>query len=130
MRQAIIDHGRWAGELEIRGRDRRIAASVVVSGHRDANGRYEYFSALSRDISDQRAAEAARRRSETALRAIVQSSPLPIFALDARGTVHVWNRALRGAVRVAGVRRRRRAASRSRVDDELERLTALRSRWR
>ncbi len=93
MRQAIIDEGRWAGELFVQGRDRRVPASVVVSGHRDANGRYEYFSALSRDISDQRAHEAARRRSETALRAVVQSSPLSIFALDARGTVHVWNRA-------------------------------------
>jgi diguanylate cyclase (GGDEF)-like protein/PAS domain S-box-containing protein len=33
------------------------------------------------------------RRSETVLRAIVRSSPAAIFALDARGTVHVWNRA-------------------------------------
>ena len=33
------------------------------------------------------------RRSENALRAIVQSSPLPIVALDSRGTVGVWNRA-------------------------------------
>ncbi len=93
MRQAIMEHGAWSGELFVRGRDLRLPASVVVSGHRDANGRYEYFSAISRDISDQRANEAARQRSETALRAIVQSSPLPIFALDARGTVHVWNHA-------------------------------------
>src|SRR5258706_13416512 len=82
MRQAIIDDGRWAGELDVRGRDLRMPASVVVSGHRDSNGRYEYFSALARDISEQRANEAARRRSETVLRAVVQSSPLPIFALD------------------------------------------------
>ena len=93
MREAIIDGGRWAGELLVRGRDLRLPASVVVTGHRDASGRYEYFSAIARDISDQRANEAARRRSETALRAVVQSSPLPIFALDARGTVHVWNHA-------------------------------------
>ena len=93
MRQSIIDHGRWSGELDVRGVDLRIPASVVVTGHRDASGRYEYFSALSRDITDRRATDAARRRSETALRAIVQSSPLPIFALDAAGTVHVWNRA-------------------------------------
>ena len=83
MRQAIIREGRWSGELFVRGRDHRVPVSVVVSGHRDANGRYEYFSALARDISEQRANEAARRRSETVLRAIVQSSPLPIFALDA-----------------------------------------------
>jgi diguanylate cyclase (GGDEF)-like protein/PAS domain S-box-containing protein len=46
-----------------------------------------------RDLTDERASEDARRRSEVMLRAIVQSSPLAIFALDSRGGVHVWNRA-------------------------------------
>ena len=65
MRQAIIDDGRWAGELDVRGVERRIPASVVViTGHRDADGRYEYFSALARDITERRTVEAARRRSE------------------------------------------------------------------
>ena len=93
MRQSIIEYGRWAGELDVRGVDLRMPASVVVTGHRDANGRYEYFAALSRDITEQRALDAARRRSEAALRTIVQSSPLPIFAVDAAGVVHVWNHA-------------------------------------
>src|SRR3954447_10075920 len=93
MRAGIVEHGRWSGELDVRGADLRIPASVVVTGHRDATGRYEYFSALARDITEQRAIAAARRRSETALRAIVQSSPLSIFAVDARGVVHVWNHA-------------------------------------
>src|SRR6478609_4239945 len=61
MRQAIIDDGRWAGELPVKCGDRLLPASVVVTGHRDASGRYEYFSALARDISEQRANEAARR---------------------------------------------------------------------
>jgi len=93
MRSSIIDHGRWSGELDVRGIDVRVPASVVVTGHRDANGRYEYFSALSRDITERRASDAARRRSETALRSIVQSSPLAILAVDAAATVHVWNHA-------------------------------------
>jgi len=93
IRQSIIDHGRWSGELDIRAGDKRIPASVVVTGHRDSNGRYEYFSALSRDITERRAIEAARRRSEVALRSIVQSSPLAILAVDAAGRVHVWNHA-------------------------------------
>jgi diguanylate cyclase (GGDEF)-like protein/PAS domain S-box-containing protein len=93
MRQSIMDHGRWAGELDVHGLDFRIPASVVVTGHRDASGRYEYFSALSRDITERRATDAARRRSEAALRSIVQSSPLPIFAVDVGGTVQLWNRA-------------------------------------
>ncbi len=93
MRAAMIERGEWSGELGIRGRDRTIPASVVVVAHRDPLGRVEYFSAVSRDTSDRHAAEEARRRSEAALRAIVQSSPLPIFAVDADGAVHVWNRA-------------------------------------
>ncbi|MGH8976522.1 MAG: PAS domain S-box protein, partial [Acidimicrobiia bacterium] len=44
-----------------------------------------------RDITDRRVAEDARRRSEMALRAIVQSSPVAIMALDRAGHVHVWN---------------------------------------
>lgn len=44
-----------------------------------------------RDVTDRREAEDARLRSEAALRAVVQSSPLPICALDRRGALHVWN---------------------------------------
>ena len=94
MRQALETKGRWTGELEIIGPDgRRMPASVGVVAHRDEHGNIEYYSALSRDLSDQRSMTAARRRSETMLRAIVQSSPLAIFALDSRGSVQVWNRA-------------------------------------
>src|SRR5579862_373120 len=93
IRTAIAEYGRWSGELDVRGVERIIPASVVITGHRDAEGRYEYFSALSRDITEGRAVDAARRRSEGALRAIVQSSPLAIFAVDAEGAVHVWNHA-------------------------------------
>src|SRR5205085_4752740 len=60
---------------------------------RDADGDVEYYSAVARDVTERKANDASRRRSETVLRAIVQSSPLAIFALDASGTVHIWNRA-------------------------------------
>src|SRR5262249_49515457 len=46
-----------------------------------------------RDVTDRFEADAARRRSEAALRAILPSSPLAIFALDRTGRVHLWNRA-------------------------------------
>src|SRR5437016_6359300 len=85
IRDALADYGRWSGELDVHGRDRTIPASVVITGHRDAEGQYEYFSALARDITEQRAVDAARRRSEGALRAIVQASPLAIFAVDGDG---------------------------------------------
>jgi PAS domain S-box-containing protein len=93
IRDALADYGRWSGELDVNGVDRTIAASVVIIGHRDAEGRYEYFSALSRDITERRAVDAARRRSEGALRAIVQASPLAILAVDVEGAVQVWNHA-------------------------------------
>ncbi|HEX5094831.1 MAG TPA: PAS domain S-box protein, partial [Acidimicrobiia bacterium] len=51
------------------------------------------FVVNARDVTDRTEAEAGRRRSETALRAIVQASPLAIFALDRAGTVHLWNAA-------------------------------------
>jgi len=47
----------------------------------------------SHDITERREAEEARARSEAALRAIVQSSPLPIYALDRSGNVQLWSRA-------------------------------------
>ncbi len=93
IRDALAAHGCWSGELELRGIERRVPASVVITGHRGADGRYEYFSALAHDITGRRRADAARRRSEDALRSIVQSSPLAIFVVDAAATVHVWNRA-------------------------------------
>jgi diguanylate cyclase (GGDEF)-like protein/PAS domain S-box-containing protein len=94
LRHALETKGRWTGELDIIGPGgRRMPASVGVVAHRDEHGAIEYYSALSRDLSDQRSMTAARRRSETMLRAIVQSSPLAIFALDSHGSVQVWNRA-------------------------------------
>jgi diguanylate cyclase (GGDEF)-like protein/PAS domain S-box-containing protein len=51
------------------------------------------FVVNARDVTDRREAEAARRRSEMALRAIVQASPVAILAADRHGRVHVWNAA-------------------------------------
>ena len=84
----------WSGELVgIGAGGRRVPMSVGVVAHFDESGQVEYYSSLARDLTEYKAADAARRRTEVVLRAIVQSSPLAIYALDARGTVHVWNRA-------------------------------------
>jgi diguanylate cyclase (GGDEF)-like protein/PAS domain S-box-containing protein len=92
--EALHSEGQWAGELvAVNAAGLRIPVDVVVVGHRDENGEIEYYSARSHDLSQRKSAEAARRRSETVLRAIVQSSPLAIFALDRHGIVHVWNHA-------------------------------------
>src|ERR1700674_144332 len=50
MRQSIMELGRWSGELDVHGFDLRIPASVVVTGHRDPTGRYDYFLAWARDL--------------------------------------------------------------------------------
>jgi diguanylate cyclase (GGDEF)-like protein/PAS domain S-box-containing protein len=90
----IATEGSWTGELVARAPDgTRRPVSIAVVAHYDDAGRIEYFSSLSRDLTEHKRTDAARRRSEAVLRAIVQSSPLAIFALDGRGTVHVWNRA-------------------------------------
>ncbi|HWS45691.1 MAG TPA: EAL domain-containing protein [Acidimicrobiia bacterium] len=91
---ALHTKGEWSGELAVVGhRGRRVVLSIGLVAHFDRNGELEYYSALSTDLTEQRRSDAARRRSEAALRAVVQASPLPIIALDSRGTVHVWNRA-------------------------------------
>jgi diguanylate cyclase (GGDEF)-like protein/PAS domain S-box-containing protein len=80
-------------ETGIRARDgrRRVLEGTVVNLIDDPAVRGTVINA--RDVTDRREAEAARRRSESALRSIVQSSPLAMFAIDRSGTVHLWNRA-------------------------------------
>ncbi|MCZ7535329.1 MAG: PAS domain S-box protein [Acidimicrobiia bacterium] len=94
MRSALVGDGRWQGELTMTGDGgRRITASVVLVAHRDASGTIEYYAGMARDVSEQRAAEEARRRSESTLRAVVQHSPLGIHVLDDQGRVQLWNQA-------------------------------------
>src|SRR5262245_49036771 len=46
-----------------------------------------------RDVSERQEAERARRRSEMALRSVIQASPVAILAMARDGSVHVWNAA-------------------------------------
>ncbi len=80
-------------EVRVPGRDGRyrVIQGTVVNLLHDPAVAGTVINA--RDVTDRYEADAARRRSETALRAIVQSSPLAIFALDREGRVHLWNRA-------------------------------------
>ncbi len=91
---ALATQAMWSGELTaVNTSGRHMPVEVSVVGHRDADDEIEYYSAVSRDLTERKRAETARQRSETVLRAIVQSSPLAIFAIDRKGVVHVWNRA-------------------------------------
>ena len=90
--EALEADGQWRGEMTMIGAGgRRMLASVVIVGHRDGEGRVEYFAGVARDVTEQREAEAARRRSEATLRAIVQHSPLGIQVLDEQARVQLWN---------------------------------------
>ena len=60
----VEDHGTWSGETSIRSRDGRpIDVSAVVVGHRDATGALASFSAVMRDITGRKQAEALLRRT-------------------------------------------------------------------
>jgi diguanylate cyclase (GGDEF)-like protein/PAS domain S-box-containing protein len=94
LERALATNAMWSGELmAVNETGRRMPVDVSVVGHHDSNGEIEYYSAVSRDLTERKRAEMARQRSETMLRAIVQSSPLAIFAIDREGVVHVWNHA-------------------------------------
>ncbi len=94
MYEVLARDGHWSGDLTMLGAgERRMKASVVIVGHRDDAGRVEYFAAVARDMTEQRSAEEARRRSEATLRAVVQHSPLGIHVLDEQGRVQLWNHA-------------------------------------
>ncbi|MFN8034496.1 MAG: PAS domain S-box protein [Acidimicrobiia bacterium] len=64
----------------------RVSVVVGEGARRSVVGSVE-------DVTERRRAEAARARSEAALRGIVQNSPLPIYALDRSGHVQLWSRA-------------------------------------
>ena len=75
----------------LRHRDGRLRAFEGNVTNLLADPVVQGFVVNARDVTDRREAETARRRSEMALRAIVQASPVAILALDRRGQVHVWN---------------------------------------
>ena len=96
---------------------RRMPASVGVVAHRDEHGDIEYYSALSRDLTDQRSMTAARRRSETHVardRAVVAARDLCPRLVAARskfGTARARSCSAGPPTRSSGaarVRRRRR----------------------
>lgn len=44
------------------------------------------------DLTDERLREQALRESEERLRRVIQNMPVMMYALDAKGTLIVWNR--------------------------------------
>lgn len=88
----LID-GVWAGENKLRHRDgTELTVSQVMIAHRNKEGKVEYLSAIMRDITGQKQAEQALRRSEERYRALYEDNPSMYFTVDANGTVLSVNR--------------------------------------
>jgi PAS domain S-box-containing protein len=78
----------------------RFWASVVIDPVRDEEGRFIGFAKITRDMSDQRAAQQALRDSEERFRLLVQGvSDYAIYMISPDGIVTNWNA---GAARIKG----------------------------
>lgn len=77
-----------------------IWANVVITAIRDAEGRLQGYSKITRDLSERRRQEQALRQSEEHLRQLIEGvADYAIFRLDPDGTVATWNL---GAQRIKG----------------------------
>jgi diguanylate cyclase (GGDEF)-like protein/PAS domain S-box-containing protein len=83
----------FPAEYRVRHRDGswRVLESMITNLFEDPTVRGLVTN--SRDVTERRAAEMARARSEAAMRAVVQSSPLAIFAVGPDGHTRLWSEA-------------------------------------
>jgi PAS domain S-box-containing protein len=96
--------GKFEGEgWRVRKDGRRFWAHVVIDPLRDSTGELVGFAKITRDLTDQRQADEARRRAEEQFRLLVQSvTDYSLFMLDLEGRVSSWNP---GAERIKGYTR-------------------------
>jgi anti-anti-sigma factor len=79
--------GVWRGNLARLHRDgHEIPVSQVVVAHTDEHGEVEFFATIARDMTQERAAEAALRRSEERFRTAFEQAPIgmSLVGLDGR----------------------------------------------
>jgi len=81
-------------ELRLRREDGQVIWVLdQVRAVRDAEGRVLYYQGALKDITERKRAEAELRETYEKLRALIQASPLAIFAIDPDGRVLSWNEA-------------------------------------
>jgi len=104
--RAAREEGKFEAEgWRVRKDGTRFWASVVIDPVRDEEGKFIGFAKITRDMSDQRAAQQALRDSEERFRLLVQGvSDYAIYMISPEGIVTNWN-ARRGAHQ--GLRRER-----------------------
>jgi len=80
---AAVAHGVWIGEtVQWDENHRELPNSHVLIAHRDKQGRVDYFSAIMRDISADKAAQQAVQRSEATLRSVADAMPAIVAVVD------------------------------------------------
>ena len=78
--------GVWRGEGARLHRDgREIPVSQVIVAHRAADGEIDFYATIARDMSRERAAEAALRTSEERFRIAFQQAPVGMALADLEG---------------------------------------------
>ena len=88
--------GGWgdAAVVPLRHRDgRTILLEYRRQPIRDPGGEVVAIEGIARDVTEEHRVLDELRRTTSTLRALVDSSPLAIFTVDAEGTVGIWNRA-------------------------------------
>ena len=80
--------GVWRGEGAWRDRDgNETLTSMVVHAHRGPDGRVQYYSTISRDITRAIRSRRELRQSEERYRALYEDNPTMYFTVDEGGTV-------------------------------------------
>lgn len=78
--------GAWSGETMVQAMDgTEIPISQVVLAHRSISGKVEFISTLGRDITAQKEAEQALRRSEAHFRSLIENANDIISVTDVEG---------------------------------------------
>jgi len=91
LRVAIKD-GMWAGETAVLdGNGIEIPVSQVVIAHKSEDGAVEYFSTISRDISDRKRAEAQLQIISDRLEVAIQSANIGIWECSFQSDCLSWN---------------------------------------
>ena len=89
----LVAEGYWRGNTIQTKRDgTRFIAASTVNAIWDETGHLVGMVGINRDITDQVRTEIELRQSEERLRLLAQHMPVMLDALDADGTIIVWNR--------------------------------------